>query len=112
MILKHSDASAFSADVVSSFTDTSGVTMDIVNTLTMNTHGLFYAMVNSIKQLDSTVTNLQKQLDACCTHRNSPIKDTNTAQGNTGNTIQVELANNAEIILYEKRFYRYTVFYT
>lgn len=58
-VMRLSEATAFNNDIESTFQDSSGGTMALVNTLSFNTHGLFYAMLNSIKQLDSITNSLQ-----------------------------------------------------
>ena len=94
MVLNQADASAFSNDIISTYTDSSG-TKEVVNALTMNPHGLIYAMINSIKQLDSTVTSLQNQLNS-----RRPVRDTTTQ---TDTTLNIELANSNDIILYQNQ---------
>lgn len=61
LLINQSDGSAFSADIVSTLSDSTP--QYIVNALNYNQDGLFYAMINSIKQLDSTVTALQNQIN-------------------------------------------------
>lgn len=94
LAIKQSEAAAFSNDIVSTFQDSIGTTMNTVNILTFNTHGLFYAMLNSIKQLDSTITAMKSTAG----QRTNSCDD---SQGKAETTLEVELANNSEIILYQ-----------
>ena len=64
LVVKQSETSNFGSDVVSSKPDTGGIGQSLVNVLTYNYDGLIYVLINSVKQLDSTVTVLQKQLAA------------------------------------------------
>lgn len=61
LIMTQAQSSAFGSDVISTFQDSSK-SMAVVSVYSFNIHGLLFAMLNSIKQLDSTATSLQKQL--------------------------------------------------
>jgi hypothetical protein len=63
LVLNSTEAANFSSDIIATITDTNG-TKNIVNVYNFSQDGLFYAMLNSIKQLDSTTTALQKQINA------------------------------------------------
>jgi hypothetical protein len=94
IVLKQSEANEFSADVVQTLAaDSTGEVRSVVNALTYNYDALIYVLINSVKQLDSTVTalngtrnvelkqqldSLKHELDACC---NKGIK-TPTAEVN------------------------------
>lgn len=91
IVLKQSEANDFSADVVEILAaDSTGEARSVVNALTYNYDALIYVLINSVKQLDSTVTVLKTQetnntvlqrqldslkqaLDVCC---NRGIKNT------------------------------------
>lgn len=101
--MKQSEASAFGDDVISTFQDSSQ-TMAVVNTLSFNMHGLLFAMLNSIKQLDSIVTDLQKQLNEANTNLQQQINDCCTkgsTQKTTGQNSTDENNANAEALLYQ-----------
>jgi hypothetical protein len=127
LIMKQSDASAFSSDIVSNYTDTNGTAMVMVNSLTMNTHGLFYVMVNSIKQLDSinkaqqktndslrnvsktvdslrtVLTNLQQCINALCAQNSTPggHRKTSPNDSSSNNAQNVTLSSINTAILYQ-----------
>lgn len=95
LVMKQSEATVFGSDVAETFQDSSNGTMAVVNTLTFNTHGLFFAMLNSIKELDSTVTDLQAQLNAAKGQRNNNSSD--STQGKAPSVHELELANNCTL---------------
>ncbi len=61
ILINQSDGSAFSSDIVATLNDSTP--QYLVNVLNYNNNGLFYAMINAIKQLDSTVTALQNEVN-------------------------------------------------
>jgi hypothetical protein len=64
LVINHSDAQNFSADIITSLSaDSSGPARDVVKALTYNYDGLVYVLINSVKEIDSTVTDLQKRLN-------------------------------------------------
>lgn len=70
--------------------------MYITEILSYNQDGLFYAMINSIKELDSTVTELKKQLHSIAGERNEE------SQHQTRETISyLELTNTSQTLLYQ-----------
>jgi hypothetical protein len=94
IVLKQSEANEFSADVVQTLAaDSTGEARSVVNALTYNYDALIYVLINSVKQLDSTVTalngtrnvelkqqldSLKHELDACCTRGiKTPTADVN-----------------------------------
>jgi trimeric autotransporter adhesin len=93
LLIKQSDGSAFSSNIVSTINDS--IQEYIVNVLNYNQDGLFYVMINSIKQLDSTVTALQQQLSGQRTGQ----QQNNANEGSK--TYQVELSNKGEALLYQ-----------
>lgn len=62
IIVKDSEKSAFANDIVGTIQDSTGKSQHVVEILSYNQEGLFYAMVNSIKTLDLSITDLQKEL--------------------------------------------------
>lgn len=80
--VKPAEASAFTT--IQTLTNDSG-SVSIVEVLNYCQDGLFYAMLNSIKQLDSTVTDLQKQLAAASGNR--------IIGSNAEDSIHVDLSN-------------------
>lgn len=97
IILKDSEKSAFASDILETIKNDSLGDQYVAEILNYNPNGLFYVMINSIKQLDSTVTDLQAQLNAAKGQRTN----NDNTQGKTETTLQIELANNSEIILYQ-----------
>lgn len=91
--IKQSNSQAFAGDIVETIpADSAGESKVVVNALTYNPDGLFYAMINAIKQLDSTVTALQNQLGG---QRNGG----GNGQGDKSATIHdMELASDNAII--------------
>lgn len=61
MIVSQTDAGAFGSDVVMIINDSTPEA--VVNVMNYNYDGLIYVMINSIKQLDSTVAALQAQVE-------------------------------------------------
>lgn len=61
--IKQSESQTFSGDIVETLpADSGGIVRVMVNTYGYDANGLIYALVNSVKQLDSTVTALQNKL--------------------------------------------------
>jgi hypothetical protein len=108
IVLKQSEANEFSADVVQTLAaDSTGEARSVVNALTYNYDALIYVLINSVKQLDSTITTLQLQetsnaelqrqldslkhaLDVCC---NRVIK-TPTVDVNNRTALNTEFESN------------------
>lgn len=94
IVIKDNEKAAFSKDIIETIQDSTGGNLYIAEALNFNQDGLFWAMLNSIKELDSTVTELQKQIK-----ENKP--EENTGEGKSETTLQVALANNNQAILYQ-----------
>ena len=95
ILIKDSDKQTFVNNITgSAIKDSTGQDHYVAEVLSFNPNGLFFAMLNSIKELDSTVTAIKKELG-------SQRLMNNGGQGSNENTLQVELANNREVILYQ-----------
>jgi hypothetical protein len=102
LVVKQSEAQNFGSDIVSTLpADSSGVSHSIVNALTYNYDALIYVLINSVKQLDSTVAALQAQVEKCCPQGAlQRTTQNNSSQGNAAETtINVQLANSS--VLYQ-----------
>jgi len=93
ILIKNSEKSSFSSSIVgSSIKDTTtGEEKYVAEILNYNQDGLFYAMINSIKELDSEVTDLKEQLKSAKGQRGA---DASGEQGKTPPIHELELANN------------------
>jgi len=111
MVLSSTDSQDFSNDIIQTISDTSG-THNIVDVYNYNQDGLFYAMLNSIKQLDSTVTSLQKQLSVantnlqqqinnCCSKTSSSLQKTSDITGDIDNSANNNVDKNIAALLYQ-----------
>lgn len=124
LVISQSDAASFSADIVGT-SNTDSSSNYIVNVLTYNPDGLFYALINSVKQLDSSVTGLENKgievsalqqkydslekqmaqleshLNQCCPVPNKRMGNNNEDNRNSIGNVQVELANKNDVILYQ-----------
>jgi hypothetical protein len=96
IIIKDSEKSNFASDIVGTIKNDTTGNKYIAEILSYNQDGLFYAMINSIKELDSTVTALQKQIGSQRTGNSS-------GKGNSETTLQVDLANKDNVILYQNQ---------
>jgi hypothetical protein len=72
--------------------DSTGVPKCIVSALTYSYDALIYVLINSVKQLDSTVIALQNQANG---------QKINSGSGQQSPTTYVELVNNDQVILYQ-----------
>lgn len=94
IFLKNHEKAAFANDIIESIKDDStSESKYVAEILNYNPDGLFYAMINSIKQLDSIVTDLNNKLEK---QQNGKPDE----QGKRGFQIKLELANK-EAILYQ-----------
>lgn len=93
IIINANEKANFQNDIITTLhgdTATGGEDKYVAEILNYNQDGLFYVMLNSIKQLDSTVTDLQKQLNSCCKAKTNAT----SRQGNEPAIHDLELANN------------------
>jgi hypothetical protein len=96
IVVNSNEKSNFGNDIVETLKNDTTGDKYIAEILSFNQDGLFWAMVNSIKQLDSTVTDLQSQLKAASGQRTN-----NSGLGQKESTLQIELANKSNVILYQ-----------
>ena len=101
LVIKQSESANFSSDVIQTLpADSSGEAHNIVKVLNYNYDGLIYVLINSVKQLDSTVTALQAQVAKCCPSSTTQrTEQNNSGDGNNETTINIQLANNS--VLYQ-----------
>lgn len=96
IVIKTSENKDFANDIIATIKNTKKDSVpekQIAEVLDFNPNGLFFAMINSIRELDSTITAMKSQMGK---RTGNPEE-----QGKSAATLQVDLANNNQTILYQ-----------
>lgn len=99
LVINNNDAGKFADDIVETLpADSSGVAHAIVKVNTYTYDGLVYVLINSVKQLDSTVASLQEQLKTATQNSTAGVRP---EQNNVTDVHQITLSNEGSVVLYQ-----------